>query len=213
MNETRLPVMERVLQALDIYPGTLFNADDTGAVVLPQATRGVHLLRAFAAVLSADHPQGAEIGVERGHFTKAICDYLPATKVHAVDAWAAYQGYREHVSQDKLDGFFRETQERLHGRNVHVWRGRSVEVASSFATGSLDFVYIDSNHTLPHVIADLTAWAPKVRPGGIIAGHDFGRSSVGHVREAVQAWTAAYRIRPWFVLAGDRSPSFLWVQP
>jgi len=48
---------------------------------------------------------------------------------------------------------------------------------------------------------------------GIIAGHDYGRASVGHVREAVTAWTSAYRIAPWFVLAGDRSPSFLWVQP
>lgn len=156
----------------------------------------------------------AEIGVERGHFSKAL---LSGTSFHllCVDPWLAYGGYREHVTQEKLDGFYAETQQRLapFGARAVIRRLTSVAAAAEVPDVSLDAVYIDANHTLPHVIADLAAWAPKVRSGGIIAGHDYGRSSVGHVREAVTAWTTAYRITPWFVLAADRSPSFLWVQP
>lgn len=196
-----------VLQALGL---SSIQLDAAGRMVLETATRD----EALPAVLRAlGATRGAEVGVERGHFSKTLCAGVPGLHLHAVDAWLAYRGYREHVTQAKLDGFYAETVERLAPYGANILRGFSGLVAEAFAPGELDFVYIDANHTLPQVIADLAAWVPKVRSGGIIAGHDYGRGSVGHVREAVEAWTAAYRIRPWFVLAGDRSPSFLWVQP
>jgi Methyltransferase domain len=48
----------------------------------------------------------------------------------------------------------------------------SVKAAESFSDGSLDFVYIDANHTFQHVNQDLRAWYPKLRVGGLICGHD-----------------------------------------
>ena len=42
-----------------------------------------------------------------------------------------------------------------------------------FAEGSLDFVFIDAEHTFESVLDDLSAWWPKVRPGGLLAGHDY----------------------------------------
>lgn len=155
--------------------------------------------------------RGAEVGVEQGRYSKQLCECIPGLHLLAVDAWQAYRGYREHVSQEKLDGFYEDTLLRLAPYDVTVRRGLSVDVAATVPNGSLDFVYLDGNHTLPFVIADLAAWAPKVRPGGIVAGHDFGRRSVGHVQEAVEAWTRAYQIAPWFVLTGDKSPSWFWV--
>lgn len=196
-----------VLQALGL---SSLQLDAAGRVVLETARRD----EALPAVLRAvGAKRGAEIGVERGHFSKVLCTGVPGLHLEAVDAWAAYEGYREHVTQEKLDRFYEEAVERLAPYSARLHWGFSHVVAKEFAPASLDFVYIDANHTLPQVIADLAGWVPKVRSGGIIAGHDYGRASVGHVREAVEAWTSAYRIRPWFVLAGDRSPSFLWVQP
>jgi hypothetical protein len=188
-----------VLDLLGVPSGVVHNGTRNGT--LPA------VLRAIGACC------GAEVGVERGHFSAHLCQSMPGLQLLAVDAWLAYPGYREHVTQAKLDGFYTEACARLAPFNVQVRRGLSVAEAARVVDGSLDFVYLDSNHTLSYVIADLAAWTPKVRKGGIIAGHDFGRGSVGHVQEAVTAWTSAYRIDPWFVLAGDRSPSFLWVQP
>lgn len=198
-----------ILAALGLTPGAIWNAEPGAPVLVPHGTRADTLPAVLRAVGAT---RGAEIGVERGHFSAALCTALPGLELLAVDAWQAYRGYREHVSQEKLDGFYAETCERLAPFNAEVLRGFSVDLAAAVPAGSLDFVFIDGNHALPSVIADLAAWVPKVRPGGIIAGHDFGRSSVGHVREAVTAWTSAYRIGPWFVLTGDKSPSFLWVQ-
>lgn len=162
--------------------------------------------------------RGVEVGVERGEFSAALCAANPRLELTAVDAWLAYRGYREHVTQDKLEGFYRETVERLRPYpNAVVERGWSTAVAPAFKDGSLDFVYIDANHRFEHVVADLAAWVPKVRRGGIVAGHDYrhikGKAgAIFGVVEAVNGWTRAYDVEPWFVLRGDHSPTWLWVQ-
>ena len=50
--------------------------------------------------------------------------------------------------------------------NCPQWRWQS------FPDG-LDFVYIDGNHAEPFVREDITNYYTKVRPGGILGGHDF----------------------------------------
>ena len=53
-------------------------------------------------------------------------------------------------------------------------RGDSVQMASSYEDDSLDFVFIDGDHRYEMVKADIQAWLPKVKSGGIISGHDYG---------------------------------------
>ena len=47
------------------------------------------------------------------------------------------------------------------------------EAASLFENGSLDFVFLDADHSFESVWQDLRVWYPKIRIGGILAGHDF----------------------------------------
>ena len=49
----------------------------------------------------------------------------------------------------------------------------SVEAAERLKDGALDYVFIDACHNYEPVKADIEAWYPKVRSGGIVAGHDF----------------------------------------
>ena len=49
----------------------------------------------------------------------------------------------------------------------------SVDAASMFEDNSIDFVFIDAGHDYDSVRADILAWYPKVKKGGIIAGHDY----------------------------------------
>lgn len=58
-------------------------------------------------------------------------------------------------------------------RHYETIRGGSSESARFFDDGSVDFVFIDANHTYDFVKADVLAWLPKIKPGGIIAGHDY----------------------------------------
>lgn len=50
----------------------------------------------------------------------------------------------------------------------------SLEAAKMFTDGSIDFVYIDGSHEYDDLKADIIAWGPKVKNGGIIAGDDYG---------------------------------------
>lgn len=54
-----------------------------------------------------------------------------------------------------------------------IHKGRSVETAAFYENGSLDCVFIDAAHDYANVAADIDAWLPKVRAGGIIGGHDY----------------------------------------
>lgn len=168
---------------------------------------------------------GAEIGTERALFAKRICSRNPGVKLYCIDPWRAYKGYREYVNQERLDEFYGIAQARLAQFDAQLVRKFSVEASRDFKDGSLDFIYIDGNHSLLHVIQDLWYWVPKVRRGGIVSGHDYVQrlnpSYAMHVVEAVNAYTQAFRIRPWFLLGAkdakpgelrDRPRSFFWVK-
>jgi hypothetical protein len=176
-----------------------------------------------------DFKRGVEVGVERGNYSEVLCRHNPqALAIYGVDPWEKYGEYREHVSQPKLDAFFTDTCARMHPYpNWVPMRAYSVDAAEKFTDGELDFVYIDGNHDFIHVAQDLHAWTPKVRKGGIIAGHDYihRRFTPGEytcqVVEVVHAWTSAHQITPWFVLGSkaivegevrDRPRSYMWVQ-
>lgn len=169
---------------------------------------------------------GAEVGVEEGLYTKVLCEANPQAKIYGVDPWRSYRGYREHVSQEKLEGFYEATRMRLVPcENYELIRKFSMEAVADFEDESLDFVYIDGNHALPFIINDLIEWSKKVRSGGIVSGHDYRKNkrflTQNHVVYAVNCYTQSYRIRPWFLLGQkamvpgevrDKNRSWMWAK-
>ncbi len=164
---------------------------------------------------------GAEIGVEQGEYSEVLARTNPQLKcLYLIDAWTAYKGYRDHVSQSKLDGFLKRVQERMTAferpdeiKRFVIAKEFSTDAAKKLKDGALDFVYIDANHCFEQVVADLAAWVPKVKSGGIVSGHDYFTSSGPyHVPYALEGYTKAYNISPWFVCRGDHTASWLWVK-
>jgi hypothetical protein len=58
----------------------------------------------------------------------------------------------------------------------------SVGASQRYENGSLDFVFIDGGHSYKEVKADIQAWLPKVKKGGVLAGHDYSKSFPGVVQ-------------------------------
>jgi SAM-dependent methyltransferase len=71
-------------------------------------------------------------------------------------------------------------------------RGYSDEVARRFEDGSFELVFIDADHTEEWVSRDLVAWMPKVKRGGIIAGHDYDSRNWPGVKLAVDRFFASH---------------------
>lgn len=66
-----------------------------------------------------------------------------------------------------------------------IQRGPSVDVSQKYQDKSLDFVFLDADHSYDGVKSDIAAWLPKVKPGGYIGGHDYGNAEWVGVQQAV----------------------------
>lgn len=134
----------------------------------------------------------AEIGVWMGRSTVCLNALLPPGSHHiCVDHFKGDQSAGFKDTRADFDRFTRNLK-------LGVLSGDSVACAELFDDGTFDFVFIDAAHDYDSVKADITAWLPKVRAGGILAGHDIGFASVRKaVTELLPEHTATHNI--WHV--------------
>jgi hypothetical protein len=168
--------------------------------------------------------EGAEIGVKEADYSAVLLKANPRLHLRSIDPWLVRADYRDGRGQGQFTTF-RDTAVRVLAQypGSEVIQDFSLDVAKRTPDRSLDFVYIDGHHSFQATTNDIVEWSKKVKIGGIIAGHDYARYRYGSdiaVKEVVDAYTAAHRIRPWFVLGRkekrdgevrDRHRSFLWV--
>jgi hypothetical protein len=139
--------------------------------------------------------KGVEIGVAGGHFSEAMCKAIPGLELWCIDIWHPYHGNRWSGSRERNENGFKEATERLSKYNTHIIREMSMDAVKRFRGGSLDFVFIDSNHDFDYVMQDLIEWTKRVRIGGIVSGDDYYPLRNGGVIEAVDAYTNAHKIK------------------
>jgi predicted O-methyltransferase YrrM len=115
-----------------------------------------------------------EIGVFKGKSLFFAAEYAKLTKnnakIHGVDNCSVTHGcHLEKVSQLlALNGFNNTT-----SPEVHLLKMESLEAAERFENGYFDIIYIDGSHTYEAVKADLNAWWPKLKVGGVLIGDDY----------------------------------------
>ena len=168
---------------------------------------------------------GVEVGVAEGYFSEIICQANPQMAVYGGDAWEPYDGYPDYQTQAILQSMHKKALDCLAKYpNYKIIKTWSIDAAKQFEDASLDFVYIDANHSKPYITQDIEEWSKKVRPGGIISGHDYvhWRKQDYKVIEAVREYIQKNNISPYFVLGlrqklsgliRDDSRSWMWVKP
>lgn len=80
---------------------------------------------------------------------------------------------------------FTKNMEPFSGHFRTLFGGDSFDRAKDFEDKSIDFCFIDANHTYEFISRDIAAYLPKMKPGGVIAGHDYNLCHPG-VMQAVQ---------------------------
>ena len=158
---------------------------------------------------------GAEIGVASGHFSQQLCKGIPGLKLYSIDAWQSYGYYLATRPQASMEERYEKATKVLAPYNCEVIREFSHIAVERFEDDSLDFVHIDSNHDFEHVYQDITLWAEKVRPGGLVSMHDYLDTydpAKNRVKEAVDQWTDEQEIFPWYIIVGSQSPTCFWIK-
>ena len=180
-----------------------------------------------------DFKIGVEVGVAAGEYSEIICRANPQMKVYGVDPWEAYTDYKHYVKKDAFNKLYGAAKKRLaQYSNYEFIKDLSINALKKFKDTSLDFVYIDANHEDPYISEDIAEWSKKIRPGGIVAGHDYIKAGKARrnmndamehwdVKDAVNKYVKDHNIRPWFLIGlnakisgmiRDNSRSWMWVK-
>jgi predicted O-methyltransferase YrrM len=119
--------------------------------------------------------KGVEIGVFKGQFTRQLLENWNGT-MYMIDPWRPLgdeyidsSNHREHTDA------YERTMENIKGyeNRAFMLRGLGEELVDIFEDNSLDFIYIDGNHAYDYVVQDMKLWWPKLKKGGLFAGHDY----------------------------------------
>ena len=62
------------------------------------------------------------------------------------------------------------------GSEIDIIKGDHSKLVDNYEDGFFDYVYIDSSHLYEDTVRDIAQWWPKIKKGGIIAGHDYSNS-------------------------------------
>ena len=143
---------------------------------------------------------GVRWGTNFGHFLTA----RPIPKVAvAVDIWKDQEEMYRKFLADYADPY----------PCVRCYRMLSSEASRKFRDGYFDYIYVDADHSLAGITEDIRLWYPKVKVGGVFAGHDYraeyeeGKTEYG-VKTAIDAFVKKNNLK-YFRTVPGRHDSFL----
>ena len=124
---------------------------------------------------------GVEVGVDKGEFSAHLLGKSKLEKLYCVDTWQDDFGsnYKPGFYDPNGNNRYIEAATNLKefAERIILAKGTSVEMANQFSNAlpgkEVDFCYIDGDHTYEGVYVDIRAWLPKLKIGGILAGHDY----------------------------------------
>ena len=130
---------------------------------------------------------GAEIGVDSGWLSSYLLRDIPNLHLTMVDPWITFPEDSEIIkSGDEIAARPQEARDWAYAEALRVTdaekdrrcvlRMMSHEAIGKVADKTLDFVFIDAEHTFSGCLRDMTLWAPKLKPGGLLCGHDYKKA-------------------------------------
>ena len=150
---------------------------------MPMTPAQVRANEVLKRLNGAPQPRGVEVGVFKGDMSSALLRNNPILHLTMVDSWesdgAAYTGdsgdFHAGLTLAAQDGFYHMAADRTEFAKYRrsIVRKRSLDAAKDIPDGSLDFVFIDADHSYHGCVADIAAWKPKLKPGGLLSGHDY----------------------------------------
>lgn len=141
--------------------------------------------------------RGVELGVWKGDTLLHLLEHCPGLHMIGVDLWQAQPGHGGPEDWVAWDHSAHEQRVRHgvqpYGGRVHLIKDYTTEAPKLVEDGALDFVFIDADHSTEGVLADIDAWAPKLKPSGWFIGHDIDWPTV---RAAVEHRLPGYDVGP-----------------
>jgi len=135
---------------------------------------------------------GLELGVATGYFSNALLSVGNFARLYSIDAWSDHHDTAEYLRCINLLA--------KHANRSVVMRMFFADALLHFPDGFFDFIYVDAYaHTGQQDGRLLSDWYPKLRSGGLFAGHDYDPAAWPQTVVAVDRFAAAIGKRLEFV--------------
>lgn len=123
---------------------------------------------------------GMEIGVASGWNINHFLSNIPNLHIIGVDPYLPYQDWNSYIGEDILDAQYEaavKNTEQFEGRIIII-KDKCENILHDYPDESLDYIFIDGDHSEEAVYRDCKNFYSKVRKGGIFSGHDYGLPGV-----------------------------------
>ena len=148
----------------------LFNLDITRA--FPK-----HSTRKAKKVFGNKPVKVLEIGTYKGWNAKSILKELNVKELYIIDPYEEYEDYLK--AENNKTKKFMENCRKIAERRLFKWNNKLIwikkksgDAVNDIKDNSMDFIYIDGNHTYKYVLEDMNNYWPKLKKGGLFTGHD-----------------------------------------
>lgn len=148
-----------------------------------------------------------EVGVDRGQYSAEFLKRWDGENYIGVDPWDNEYDYGLFIDCDRNEDYqIAKSNLEMHkgDKNLELIQLPSIEAVIQ-VDDNLDFVYLDGNHHYSEVVTDLKLWYPKIKSGGILAGHDFSGDWINQVRTAVIEFAYVKQLQIYYVLGNAAS--------
>ncbi len=197
---------EGIAEAIIDAGGVIVVHGDGLLPFLAQQMRGIPAAKVRASEILKRLPEGpvsgAEVGVFCGEMSAVLLD-RPDLTLLMVDSWESDGKAYAAETGDWHAGLDDEQQAFAHkatmaavefaGDRARIYPYRSLYGAMASRNESFDFVFLDADHSYKGCSADIKVWAPKVKRGGLLCGHDYENPKFPDfgVKRAVDEYAAA----------------------
>ena len=148
----------------------------------------------YMASLNRQNLIVAEVGSFCGRNALNMFNKLDVGHMYLIDPYTNYEGYDDYLNRSDLNPTYLDAKNRLR---LYEDKTTFIPKFSSDAVDDIpdnvDFIYIDGNHGYEYVIQDMELYYPKVRPGGVLGGHDYSGYFPG-VKQAAHEFADKYTL-------------------
>lgn len=132
-----------------------------------------------------------EIGSYMGESTMMFASSNLFKEIYTIEPFKNVDGKIEEFNQKNdynWDTIYNEFQTNTRFfDNIILHKDFSYNVADKFEDKSMDFIYIDGDHSYDQVKQDLEMYLPKLKDNGIIGGHDYNKKNKLYIKNTIRA--------------------------
>ncbi|MBE3094964.1 MAG: class I SAM-dependent methyltransferase [Actinobacteria bacterium] len=128
---------------------------------------------------------GIEIGVNDGENAKSILESINIRKLYLIDPYSPYTEDGKLMDYTDIEKVMKKTISPYHKFTKFI-KDTSENAAIKIPDNSVDFIYIDGNHSYEYVKKDIELYYPKLKSNGIMGGHDFTPETYGVAKAVIE---------------------------